>query len=257
MAGSFIKKIAYSVLNLLNGNKGIRRTINRFTIRFPAEWSRFYEHNYEKENYEFLRRIVKPGMHIVDVGAHLGLFSVACSQLAGPSAKIVSFEPTPGTYSVLTKTLELNHCDNVTPVQGAISDKEGEAVFYVSTIGGCNSNSLVKNKIESKLNEHTVTLFTIDQVVEKYSLTPGLLKIDAEGAELDVLKGGRNTLQKFKPILILGLHPTFINQKGDTLEGIWDRLSEAGYEIRENEKTLIKSDFCGRQLLFDVHCIPQ
>jgi FkbM family methyltransferase len=254
MTSSGIKKIAYSVLSLVTRNKGIQRTINHFKVKFPARWSRYYESDYEKDNYDFLRGQVKPGMHIIDIGAHFGLFSVVSSQLTGSTGKIVCFEPTPGTYSVLIQTLKLNHCNNVIPVQAAVSDKEGTAIFYVSEIGGCNSNSLVEKKTGKETKGYEVKLFTIDTITQEYLLNPGLIKIDAEGAEFDVLKGGLNTFQKFRPILILGLHPDFINQKGDSLEKIWDLLQQAGYRVKENETSLAKSDFCGRTLLFDVHC---
>jgi len=255
MAYNGIKKLAYSMINFVTGNKGVQRTINQFKIKFPAHWSRYYESDYEKDNYNFLRNQVKPGMHIIDIGAHLGLFAVVSSQLAGDTGKIVCFEPTPGTYAVLNQTLKLNQCNNVIPVQGAVSDKEGTAIFYVSEIGGCNSNSLVKNKPEKETKGYEVKLFTIDKIVQQYALIPNLIKIDAEGAELDVLKGGLNTFQKFRPILILGLHPDVINKKGDSLENIWDLLHESGYQVKENDNKVTKTDFCNRTLLFDVHCI--
>jgi FkbM family methyltransferase len=250
-----MKRIVYSLINLMTGCRGVRRTINGFKIRFPARWSRYYESNYEADNYSFLKAQVKPGMHIIDIGAHLGLFSAVSSQLTGDAGKVVCFEPTPGTYSILLETLKLNHYNNVIPVRGAISNKEGTAIFYVSETAGCNSNSLVKNKSDEETKGDEVKLFTIDGVVHQYSLKPGLIKIDAEGAELDVLQGGLHTFREFKPVLILGLHPDFITKKGDSLDNIWDLLQQSGYHIKENENNLSRLDFCSRTLLFDVHCI--
>ncbi len=250
-----LKKIAYFLLAIISGKRGVQRTINHFKVRFPARWSRYYESNYESENYQFLKEQAKAGMHIIDIGAHLGLFSVISSQLVCDSGKIVCFEPTPGTYAILEQTLKMNHCDNVIPVQGAISNMEGSAVFYVSETPGYNSNSLVKNKQGEEVTAADVKLFTIDGVVHTFSLHPGLIKIDAEGAELDVLQGGVKTFRQFKPMLILGLHPLFIKQKGDSLEKIWDLVEQSGYQVKENGKIVTKTDFCSRSLLFDVHCM--
>lgn len=249
-----VKTIAYSLLRIATGNKGVKRTINGFKVRFPARWSRYYENNYEAVNYNFLSQQVKPGMHIIDIGAHLGLFSACASQLTGPQGKIICIEPTPGTFSILEKTIELNHCTNVTAVQAAVSDKEGMATFYVSHTAGCNSNSLVKNKAENDLSFYDVRLVTIDSLVQQYALHPSLIKIDVEGAELDTLKGGLHTLATFKPVLILGLHPAFINQKGDSLEAIWDLLQSNRYEVKAEGKRMTREDFCSADLLFDVHC---
>jgi len=251
---SLIKSLYYTGLDLLTLKKGVPRNINNHMVRFPAWWSRYYESDYEKDNYEFLQQQVKPGMQILDIGAHIGLFSATASQLTGPVGKIICFEPTPGTYSVLLETLRLNKCTNVTAVQAAVSDKEGEAVFYVSNIAACNSNSLVKNKDEKELSAYPVKLVTIDSIVSGYSMQPSLIKIDAEGAELDVLKGGVQTFKKYKPVLILGLHPDFILQKGDSLEKIWELLKSVNYEVRIADTLLTKDTFCNNKLLFDVHC---
>lgn len=251
---SVLKTIYYTGLDLITFKKGVPRKINNHIVRFPARWSRYYESNYEEENYTFLQQQVKPGMQLIDIGAHIGLFSATASQLTGPDGKIICFEPTPGTYSVLTETLRLNKCSNVTPVQAAVSDKEGEAVFYVSNTEACNSNSLVKNKEENEITGYPVKLVTIDSIVSAYSIKPSIIKIDAEGAELDVLKGGVQTFKSLKPILILGLHPDFIRQKGDSLEAIWDLLEENNYKVKLGDNVLTKSQFCNNTLLFDVHC---
>jgi FkbM family methyltransferase len=249
-----IKKLAYGLYDLVTLKKGIPRKINNMIIRFPARWSRYYEDYYEAANYTFLQKQLKPGMQVLDIGAHIGLFSVCSSQLVGPAGKTICFEPTPGTFSVLTKTLQLNHCDNVIPVQAAVSDKEGKATFYISHTAGCNSNSLVKNKSEKELAGYEVQLVTIDSIIDKYSYKPSLIKIDAEGAEFDVLKGGLSTFGKYKPVLILSLHPQFILQKGDSLEDIWNLLQSQRYEVKLEGRTLTKESFCNHDFIFDVHC---
>lgn len=254
MSNSFIRNAAYTFLDLATLKKGIVRNINGMKVRFPARWSRYYPHDYETENYTFLQQQVKPGMQIIDIGAHIGLFSACSSQLTGPKGKIICFEPTPGTFSILKNTLLLNHCDNVIARQAAVSDKEGMATFYVSHTAGCNSNSLVKNKSGNQVSAYDVQLVTIDSIVTEYSLNPSLIKIDAEGAELDVLKGGIKTFKEHKPVLILGLHPAFIKQKGDSLEAIWDLLANIPYKIIMDGKEMTRQDFCSRDLLFDVHC---
>jgi FkbM family methyltransferase len=249
-----LKKSFYTLLNVVTLGKGVPRKINNMIVRFPARWSRYYESNYEQENYSFLQQQLKPGMQVLDIGAHLGLFSGFSSQLVGKEGKIICFEPTPGTYSVLKETLRLNHCENVIAIQAAVSAAEGTASFYVSDTAACNSNSLVYNKPDRKLQSYVVQLVTIDGITIQYSLKPDLIKIDAEGAELDVLKGGGKTLTEYKPILILGLHPDFIKQKGDSLEAIWELLMKYQYQVQLDGKDLTKNDFCNKPLLFDVHC---
>lgn len=251
---SLLKNSAYFLLNIATFGKGVPRRINNMTVRFPARWSRYYPADYEQDNYSFLQKQLKKGVDVLDIGAHIGLFSACSSQLTGPTGKIVCVEPTPGTFSILKETLRLNHCDNVTPVMAAVSDKEGSATFYISHTAGCNSNSLVKNKSENQLSAYDVKLVTIDSLVATYSLKPSLIKIDVEGAELDALKGGTKTFKEYKPVIILGLHPDFIRQKGDSLEAIWDLLRASNYDIKESDNAITREDFCSRKLLFEVHC---
>jgi FkbM family methyltransferase len=254
MIKATLKNLAYGLYDLATLKKGISRKINNKMIRFPVRWSRYYEDYYEAANYSFLQKQLKPGMQVMDIGAHIGLFSVYTSQLVGTTGKIICFEPTPGTFAILKRTLKLNHCDNVLPIQAAVADKEGKATFYVGNTAGCNSNSLVENKSKEELSAYDVQLVTIDSIVAQYSFKPELIKIDAEGAELDVLKGGLKTFRELKPVLILGLHPSFIKQKGDSLEAIWDLLKSQQYEITLEDKTLTKESFCSHDLIFDVHC---
>jgi FkbM family methyltransferase len=243
MSNSFIRNAAYTLLDLATLKKGVVRNINGMKVRFPAKWSRYYPADYESENYTFLQQQVKPGMRIMDIGAHIGLFSACSSQLSGTTGKIICFEPTPGTFSILKDTLRLNHCDNVIALPAAVSDKEGNATFYVSSTAGCNSNSLIKNQWGGNPVGYDVQLVTIDGIATKNNFKPALIKIDAEGAELDVLKGGVQTFKEHKPVLILGLHPAFIKEKGDSLEAIWDLLASIPYKIIMDGKEMTKQDF--------------
>ncbi|HMW67749.1 MAG TPA: FkbM family methyltransferase, partial [Chitinophagaceae bacterium] len=107
---------------------------------------------------------------------------------------------------------------------------------------------------EGNTEKYNVNITTIDDIVNAFQLHPDLIKIDAEGAELDVLKGGIKTLNEKKPILILGLHPKFIKQKGDSIEAIWEILMAAHYKIEMEGREVTKETFCNSELLFDIHC---
>ncbi len=254
MPEPFLKRSFYRFLDLVTLKKGIARQINYSHVRFPARWYRYYPADYEKENYEFLRQNLKPGSQVLDIGAHIGLFSVVCSQLTGLEGKVICFEPTPGTFRILQQTLRINHCRNVIPVQAAVSGVEGHATFYVSSEHeGNNSNSLVAG--QQQMKSFDVRLETIDGIVKKYSLDPALIKIDVEGVELDTLKGGLKTFAAKKPMLVLGLHPAAIQQKGDSLIQIWDLLKTVPYKIYLDGKEMDRDEFCRREILFDVNCI--
>jgi FkbM family methyltransferase len=196
-------------------------------------------------------------MCVIDIGAHIGLFSVCFSQLAGPNGKIICFEPTPGTFSILKDTLRLNHCDNVTALQAAVGSAAGTATFYVSTVlKGCNANSLVLNKDKKEAKGYDVTISTVDLICQQYNVKPGLIKVDVEGAELDVLKGSSSTMKTIRPFFILGLHPVPIAMKGDSLKEIWDLIKDHKYKVMYNESEMSEADFISQPVIFDVRLFP-
>src|SRR4051812_27317764 len=75
MSTNLIRNAVYSVLDLVTLRKGIARQINNRTVLFPPRWFRYFESNYDSENYAFLEDQLKFGMHVIDIGAHIGLFS--------------------------------------------------------------------------------------------------------------------------------------------------------------------------------------
>lgn len=257
MSNSFVRNAAYGILDLVTFKKGIARKVNGMKVRFTPRWSRYYTAEYETDNYQFLKTHLKPGMQVIDIGAHIGLFSVCSSQLVGPTGKVICFEPTPGTYNILKQTLHLNHCTNVMAIQAAVSAQEGKTIFYVSNTEGCNDNSLIKNKSEKDLNHFEVDLVSIDGIVRKYNLSPALVKVDAEGAELDVLKGLDHTMITQRPMIILGLHPAFIAMKGDSLKQIWDIIKKNRYRVVYEEKEMDETGFVSQDNLFDVQLLPE
>lgn len=224
-------------------------------VRFPPRWSRYFLPEYESDNYTFLKNNLREGMHVIDIGAHIGLFSVCCAKLTGPSGKIICFEPTPGTFAILKETIRLNKCRNITASEVAVGSKAGKATFYISnTFEGCNANSLVLNKKEAKGYEVAIT--TLDLVCSDHAVRPDLIKIDVEGAELEVLKGGDHTFKTIRPIIILGLHPSFIQVKGDSLAEIWELIKGYQYKVLLNGSEMDKKDFISQIDIFDVQCIP-
>jgi len=250
-----IKQAAYKALDVITLGRGVARDIGAETIRFPARWSRYYEADYEPETFRFFRANLKRGNTVLDIGGHIGLFAVVTARLVGPEGRVFSFEPTPFTRSVLQEVVDLNDCSAIVEVRvEAVSAKAGETVFFDTGDAISNANSLVKTG-RSKA-EIPVTLTSVDEFTQEKGLKIDCLKIDVEGAELDVLMGARQTFLEHRPVARLGLHPPFIAQNGQTLEEIWETL--AGYKMRIvfDYEPATKEWFCSQDNLFDVDLIP-
>lgn len=252
-----LKRILYRVFDLLTLNKGVKRKINGFSVRFPSRWSRYFEADYEKENIGFLKRVIKPGDVIIDIGAHLGLFSVISSQLAGKAGKVYAFEPSPDTYEALQQVIRLNSGNSqVYCFHQAVSDRKGEAVFYLSKDAGSNSNSLVQ-KHQMNRKSISVSCTSLDDFAKDHLLQNiNLVKIDAEGSELQVIRGSIHSLKNYRPFVILAVHPRLMQNNGDEPLALYQSIVDAGYQVTYRQKPMDAKSFCSMNDFFDVHLLP-
>lgn len=251
------KNIIYSIVDLIILGKGLPCSVNGFTVKFPAKWFRYFENDYEKENILFLKENCKPNMIVFDIGAHLGLMSIICSQLINKKGKVYSFEPTPKTFEVLKEVIKINKVsDIVIPINKAVSNETKKIDFYLSADEGSNSNSLVsKNHRDRKPIQIDVT--SLDIFAKENDITQiDVIKIDAEGSEYDVLLGAKNIISSFKPKMILALHPPLIKNNGHNIEDIYAFLIQQNYIIKLNGSIIEKNEFCTKEDFFDVHLTP-
>jgi len=253
-----MKEAVYKILDLFTGNKGLRKTINGFSVKLPTRYINYFPADYERENFDFLRKHVHPGDNVLDIGAHIGLFSTAAAQLTGNVGKVFAFEPAAETNELLKQTIAINHFENlIEPHNEAMGAHSGKTTFYVSAIKGDNSNSLVSYKDDRELHAMEVNMFSIDDFVKNKNIQRlAFIKIDVEGAEYDALMGAINTLKTLKPVCIVAIHPLPIAAKGDSLEKIYDLLIDCGYKIYYEGKIISKTFFCSNQELIDLHILP-
>jgi FkbM family methyltransferase len=158
---------------------------------------------YEPEVVRLFEHFLNPGMTFVDIGAHVGQYTLISSQLVGPTGQVHSFEPDPQTYSWLDFNVRRNKLANVTTNQAALSDTPGKLELFLSKIGDVGSNSLrPPNNFSGRTVE--VPCFTIDgYLAERGIKTVDFLKIDVEGAEYAALSGAKALLSgNDRPLLI-------------------------------------------------------
>ncbi len=252
----FLKSIYYKLLHFITLGKGVKININGFKLRFPTRYYRSFPADYEKDNYKFLRDNCKKNNVVIDVGAHIGLFSVCTASLTGNQGKIYAFEPTPSTFDLMQLTIKLNHLEEtIFPVKAAVADKKGKTKFYMGSGVGDVANSLV-NYNDNKHLGYDVDLISLDEFVVEKKIHVDFIKIDAEGAELSVLKGAKEILKSHRPVCILAMHPDSITKFGDSNETIWNYILDFNYSVYHNDKLMDKEAFCRERNLFDVYLMP-
>lgn len=252
---SLLKEATYKIVDIATLGRGVSRQIGGAKIKFPARWSRWYDKNYEPETFDFLRQNVKPGATVLDLGAHMGLFSVVMSQLVGKEGRVYSFEPTPSTRSVLKEVVKINGCDhNVRVRSEAVSKQKGTFFFYDTGDLVSNANSLVQT--DRSANKIEVNAVSLDEFAEEQNAVINCLKIDVEGAELDLLEGAKNVFKKMRPAALLSLHPASIKANKQSLESIWDTVKSYDMRMIYEGRDATKDSFCGHDELFDVSLFP-
>jgi FkbM family methyltransferase len=163
----------------------------------------FFEGNLSK----LFLNYIKPEMVVFDIGSHFGYYSIMSSWLVGKEGEVHAFEPTPSTYSMVVKNTK--DLSNVVTNNNAVYSSEasieildfGVAYSAFNTIGQDNLPSDTRAGLTPETFE--VKAIAIDDYMKTQSRGPDFIKIDAEGAELEILKGMRKTLKEYKPMLTL------------------------------------------------------
>ena len=149
---------------------------------------------------------ISPGQTVVDVGAHIGVFSLMAARRVGPKGHVVCFEPSPRAAEVLRRNLEANGLSWVRHHAVALAETEGSADLFVADDAGNNpaADTLSDTPGRGKVS---VRLRRLDDVLaEEGIFSVDHLKIDVEGAELRVLDGAPRTLARTRRIA-MEVHP--------------------------------------------------
>ena len=168
-----------------------------------------------------LTTLVKPGMVVYDVGANVGFTAMIAARLVGAGGRVICFEPQPGCSNVLRLNASLNGFSHVMLRAEALGDSDGSALFVVSENSTFSHLAAVGDTGEAR-GEIRVELRRLDTLLDGSGLPrPDLVKIDVEGAELQVLAGAASMLRLLKPVVLIELH--------GTNDGVANCLSAAGY----------------------------
>ncbi|MCP9915836.1 FkbM family methyltransferase [Cyanobium sp. ATX 6F1] len=153
----------------------------------------------------FLWRFVRPGMTVLDVGAHHGLYALVAARRSGPNGRVVAFEPNPSDARRLRWHACLNGLGRLRVEPLALADRSGEVTFHVPVSGVRTTASLRRpNDSRSRFKAIQVRLDTLDHVVAAARIEQiDLIKLDVEGAEMQFLDGATDTIRRFRPLLII------------------------------------------------------
>jgi FkbM family methyltransferase len=155
-----------------------------------------------------VRHLVKLGDHVIDIGANIGIYTKALSELVGKEGRVYSIEPFPTTFQILCSNINKLHLENVEPLNVAISDSEGVLTMEIPRDhSGAEShylahiicNGMATNKAETA----KVRASTIDFILGRFPEKITFIKCDVEGHELTCLKGAQKFLTQSQPAWLI------------------------------------------------------
>lgn len=190
---------------------------------------------FEKDVSTALKEHVSQGITVFDVGANIGAHTLPIASFVGSEGSVYSFEPTKWAYDKMKVNLALNPelSPRVIPVFGALVQPGGAIPqeIYSSWPVGHHKGDHPVHAGDKHSTDGALTI-TLDEFVEQYSLERlDLIKLDVDGFETQVLRGASNTLERFKPLLILELCEYTHQEHGESFEGLLQLLESLGYRI--------------------------
>jgi FkbM family methyltransferase len=206
----------------------------------PAEW-------------DMLRQVIRPGMTVVEVGANIGAHSVDMARACAPGP-FYAFEPQPRIFQILCANLALNDIGNALAYPEGCGEAEGEAVVPLTDYtkeGNFGSLSLEPaGQPGIKVRIRTIDSLELGAC--------GLLKVDVEGFEPQVLRGARKTIERCRPVIYIENDRSFHQQE------IISLISEMGYRLFWHTPPLFTPDnfngtaenIFGRIVSVNMLCLP-
>jgi FkbM family methyltransferase len=183
------------------------------------------------------------GMILFDIGAHFGLFSLAALHYGGPTARAIAVDPSPTAVSFVNVQAKLNHLsDRLHMIQASASDRAGFQDMVA--VGVLASGYYVAPAKSDAANEITQTrAVTLDGLVDELEITPTHIKIDVEGFEAAVLRGGQKVLSTDPaPTLFVELHNEIVRSAGGNPAESLTLLRNYGYETFTSDELPISED---------------
>ncbi len=180
------------ILQLTNGTRMVvpasLDSITTYVLLEQEAW-------FEKE-VPFLESVVRPGMTVIDIGANLGVYSLPMARLAGPAGRVFAYEPGSAPRTLLERSKELNGAGNLEIVAAALSDGEREGCLATGASSELSSLS------GTGAGEQVLVTTLDGEDARRSWAPPEFVKIDAEGEELKILRGGTAFFGRHSPLVM-------------------------------------------------------
>lgn len=198
----------------------------------------FLSQEYNDGAVNFIRKRLREGDNAIDVGANIGCITLQMAQLVGNTGKIIAIEADMSNFSMLKENIQLNNFKNVDAINNAVADCDNKEIKLFITRDNIGMNSMFyRDGILSKESFTILKTITLDSILESYDLRNIILiKIDVEGMEMDVMTGAKQTIKKYRPILVIEVSAELLNYYGLTVKNFKENICSFGYECCQTDR---------------------
>ncbi len=209
--------------------------------RMKLEWARFRCFAYgswEPDLVALVSKKVRPGFRVVDIGAHIGYYTLLLSRLVGANGHVFSFEPVSTNFEFLSENVRLNNCTNVEPINRAVVDVHQQIRFDIPE----NDQLPVAVSFADPNSRGTFTVegISLDEFFLDSPEKVDFLKVDAESAEDQVLDGARGLIARDHPSILMEVHHFDGNLEARVTPS---KLRELGYRVQQLDHEQLTSHF--------------
>ena len=191
------RRIQGSKMSLNLKDKGISKDLALDSIREP-------------ESTNMIKKELKKGDVVIDIGANIGYYALMESRLVGNKGKVYAIEPVDENVKSLKKNIKLNNCSNIEVYKTAIGEKGKTDKMYIAEYS--NWNSFIDHK-RHIIGTRDIKVISLDNFL-KNKKYPNFIRMDVEGYEYSIIKGMKKVLKSKRPLkLFIELHPHIMKEK--------------------------------------------
>jgi len=209
---------------------GVTRSFNGKRLRLPTptrvHFSYFSDCHYEREEWKSTK-CCRPGDTAVDVGANIGVISAFLADAVSATGCVYALEPNPSVFSLLTETISMNSYGNVIPLQVAAGSALAVSDFYIEEWGAFQPCSSLAPKTGTARAQKVIQA-PLDFLLAGVSRID-YIKLDVEGAELNVLRGAVDLIEKHRPLIQVEVHGMYMPSFGDSVADLFAFLCAREY----------------------------
>ena len=221
-------------INILPFNFTIEQLItqnHKFKLHARFAFSNFKEWGNKHNNFfPVYIRLAKNSKCFFDIGAHVGIVTLAVAKNIKKNGVIYAFEPSKVNLKYLKYHIACNKIKNVRIIDKLVSSSEKKTIFYEAPESS-GMNSIVSLNKKNITNKNFSQSITLDIFCQHNNVYPDIIKVDIEGSEIEMLMGAKRILKRYKPLIFLSYHPYHIQKLGYQKSFFFDVLKNFDYKI--------------------------